>query len=87
MKTYVNSIITNLTPKAKKNLALFLETAENFQDIKDIAGYDLQTQENLAGYQNFLYLIVKEIKGKTEKVQRTIEDVKKIKQIREELKK
>ena len=87
VKTYVNSIITNLTPKAKKNLALFLETAENFQDIKDIAGYDLQTQENLAGYQNFFDLIVKEIKGKTEKVQRTIEDVKKIKQIREELKK
>ena len=84
---FVDSMVTNLSPKAKKELADFWDTAKNFQDIKDIAGNDLQTQENLAGYQDFFDLIVKKMKEEIERVQRTAEDAKKIEQIREELKK
>ena len=84
---FVDSMVTNLSPKAKKELADFWDTAKNFQDIKDIAVNDLQTQENLAGYQDFFDLIVKKMKEEIERVQRTAEDAKKIEQIREELKK
>ncbi|MBU0546212.1 hypothetical protein KJ742_04075 [Patescibacteria group bacterium] len=67
VKTFVDSIVTNLSPKTKKDLTAFLDTAENFQDIKDIAGYDLQTQENFAGYQDFFDTIVRELASELKK--------------------
>jgi len=62
VKAFVDNIVTNLSPKARKDLSVFLDSAESFQDINDIVDGDLQTKDNFEGYQEFFDAIVKELK-------------------------